>query len=185
MGGSTGEFAVSELSFEMIESTDKLAQCLSVGLKSIQSSARSHTHRWKRESKRAQQAHEAQIAAHTARGGLLGFENFVNPMGSDFGLSPAGSMAASAYNPRPQPHTVVNSGEEGTIVFGGYLNGKTTSRSSRRGTPGQVPQSNVAQSPLHGEPAGRDVGHDGHGKSFEWHASPYPDDVDKFNRLHR
>jgi len=159
---------------------------LSVGLKSIQSSARSHTHRWKRESRRAQQAHEAQIAAHTARGGLSGLENFVNPMGADFGPLPVGSLPAPAYNPpRPQPQMVANSAEEGTIVFGGYLNGKTTSRSSRRETPGQVPQPNLAQSPLHAEPVGRAVGYDGHGKSFEWHASPYPDEVNKFNRMHR
>ncbi|KAK3985874.1 hypothetical protein QBC44DRAFT_249490 [Cladorrhinum sp. PSN332] len=162
------------------------AQCLSVGLKSIQSSARSHTHRNKRESRRAQQAYEAHIASQTPGDSLFGAQSFIlAPPSPDIVLPPTLPVGSSMYSSQPmQPYPPMagNFVTEPAVVFDGYLNGKSTGRCSGRGK--QV-DSRVEHSHWGAGPVGEAVSQGGSGESAGWDVATYQGSADSFNRIPR
>ncbi|KAK4160709.1 hypothetical protein QBC43DRAFT_337990 [Cladorrhinum sp. PSN259] len=156
------------------------AQCLSVGLKSIQSSARSHTHRHKRESRRAQQAYEAHLAGQGPGDGPLGGHGFgFTPASPEMTLPPAVPMLPSAYSSQPYPAMAGDPTLGPAVVFGGYLNGKTTGRALQRG---QQSVSDPEQRRFAEGSVGRDVGHPGSAGLPGWDGVTYQDSARAANR---
>ncbi|KAK4221195.1 hypothetical protein QBC38DRAFT_449383 [Podospora fimiseda] len=159
------------------------AQCLSVGLKSIQSSARSHTHRNKRESRRVQHAYETHFGSQPPGNTYFGSPSFgLAPSSPDTVLPSAVPPIPSMYPPQQQYLPMAgNSGTEPAVVFGGYLNGKSSGRASRR----QKVDSRADQ-PRWGEEAVSGDGHNGAaGQPAGWNMSAYQGSGDNLNRMHR
>ncbi|KAK5659463.1 hypothetical protein OQA88_664 [Cercophora sp. LCS_1] len=162
------------------------AQCMSAGLRTIQSNARSHTNRWRRETKMSQKASRVPPETSPSATGPVTTMGLISPVEDEFGAGLIPGLeehgqhglpaplppSRSAAETMPPPYLpaggvpILAPPQRPQVSFAGYLNGKSTRQNTAKGTvaPTAYPEpQQMAPPPIPPPPMDLGWQHHGHG----------------------